>query len=115
MQWLQSIDIDLFRYINGTLVNPVFDVLMPLVSGNAFFMPALVVGGLLLLWKGGLRGFLFLLMVALAVGLCDGWLCREIKEALGRQRPFLILSDVRCLIGKGGSGSMPSSHAANWF
>jgi len=54
-------------------------------------------------------------MLALSVGLCDGWICRMIKDVVARPRPFLTLTDVHCLIGKGGSFSMPSSHAANWF
>ena len=38
-----------------------------------------------------------------------------IKHAVGRPRPFLGLSDVHLLVGKGSSGSMPSSHASSWF
>ena len=115
MDWLLKLDIDLFRLINDAGSNPFFDKIMPFVSGNAFFYPAIVVLGLLLIWKGGSRGIICILMLALSVGLCDGWICRVIKEVAARPRPFLTLSDVHCLIGKGGSFSMPSSHAANWF
>ncbi len=54
-------------------------------------------------------------MLALIVALGAGLVGRTLKEAIGRERPFLVLPDVRCLVGKGGSGSFPSSHAANWF
>src|SRR4051812_18284059 len=110
MQWLQTIDQELFRFINERLANPVLDRLMPLASGNAFFYPILVLLCLFLIYKGGARGVLCVLMLALAVGLCDGWICRTLKQAIGRERPFMVLENVRCLIGKGGAPSMPSSH-----
>jgi 4-amino-4-deoxy-L-arabinose transferase-like glycosyltransferase/membrane-associated phospholipid phosphatase len=119
MHWLQTCDVELLRFINQTLSNSVLDVVMPFASGSelsvGLLYPTLVIAGLVLLWKGGARGAVFLLMLALAVGLTDGLVCNTIKHALGRPRPFLVLPDVHCLIGKGGSGSMPSSHAANWF
>src|SRR6266536_2048446 len=115
MEWLLKLDIDVFRLINETGSNPLFDKIMPFISGNALFYPAIVILGLLLIWKGRSRGIICILMLALSVGLCDGWICRLIKEVVARPRPFLMLSDVHCLIGKGGSFSMPSSHAANWF
>jgi membrane-associated phospholipid phosphatase len=115
MDWLLKLDVDLFRLINETGSNPLFDKIMPFISGNAFFIPALVILGVLLICKGRSRGIICVLMLALAVGLCDGWICRLIKEVVARPRPFLTLNDVHVLIGKGGSFSMPSSHAANWF
>src|SRR5215475_177991 len=115
MDWLLNLDVAVFRLINEAGSNPLFDKIMPFVSGNAFFYPALVLLGVLLIWKGRSRGIICILMLALAVGLCDGWICRLIKEVVARPRPFVTLSDVHCLIGKGGSFSMPSSHAANWF
>ena len=115
MHSLQAFDITAFRFINGELVNPVLDVVMPFVSGNAFFVPLLALAAIALLWKGGVRGVVFLLILAVAIAITDGWLCKEIKQAVGRERPFLALSDVRCLVGRGGSPSLPSNHAANWF
>jgi membrane-associated phospholipid phosphatase len=114
MQWFQNLDADLFRFINQTLINPIFDRLMPFASGNDYFHPALVLLGLFLLWKGGRRGVMFLVMVALIVPLGDG-LCSIIKNAVGRDRPFLALHEVHLLVGRAGSHSMPSGHATNWF
>ena len=126
-----------FRFINGTLSNPFFDVLMPLASGNKFFFPALIAVGILLLWKGGKRGCLFLVMIALILGPGDGLVCNTIKRAIARPRPFVELEEVRLPMSKGrhapappmvseqtdaqspenlpNHNSMPSSHAANWF
>lgn len=115
MDSLLQLDISLFRFIHQTGSNPLFDKVMPFVSGNAFFYPALVILAVLLICKGRSRGIICILMLALSVSLCDGWICRLIKEVVARPRPFLTLSDVHPLVGKGGSFSMPSSHAANWF
>jgi len=115
MHWLQALDIELFRFINLTLINPVFDVVMPFVSGNVFFHPALLLLGILLIWRGGGRGLLCLSMLIVVVSLGDGLVTNMLKHAIGRDRPFLAMPDVHCLVGKTGSGSMPSSHAANWF
>src|SRR5436190_2233665 len=90
MQWFQSLDSDLFQFINHKLVNPLFDALMPFASGNDYFRPAVVILGILLVWKGGVRGLLCILMLALIVPLGDG-LCGQIKNAVGRDRPFLAL------------------------
>jgi 4-amino-4-deoxy-L-arabinose transferase-like glycosyltransferase/membrane-associated phospholipid phosphatase len=115
MHWVQSLDIDLFRFANDSLRNPILDVLMPFVSGNAFFHPALALLAILLVWKGRARGVVCVLMLALVLAVGDGFICNTLKHAIGRPRPFLALEDVHLLVGRSGSGSMPSSHAANWF
>jgi 4-amino-4-deoxy-L-arabinose transferase-like glycosyltransferase/membrane-associated phospholipid phosphatase len=115
MHWLQTLDRDLFRFINLKLVNPVFDVLMPFLSGNTFFFPSVAVLICLLIWKGGLRGVVCVLVAALVVFVGDGLIINMLKHAIARDRPYLVIEDTHRLVGKGGSGSMPSAHAANWF
>ena len=139
MDWLQALDIELFRLINLELANPVFDAVMPFVSGNPFFSPLLLVATILLVWNGRGRGMLCVLMLALIVPLGDGMVCRTLKQAVARPRPFVTLPEVhrpgrnpssavmspspavRTAEGspasppKGDFASMPSSHAANWF
>jgi membrane-associated phospholipid phosphatase len=132
-------DVGVFRFINGTLSNRVFDVVMPFASGNRFFFPALALVGILLLWKGGKRGRLCLLMLALILWPADSFICNTIKHAVARPRPFVALANVRqpaatiknraahvprmerwqsdfgSPAGEPNHNSMPSSHAANWF
>ena len=115
MSFLQSMDAWLFRHINGSLQNPVFDVLMPWLSGNPVFFPALGCLAIGLLWKGGLRGRLFVILLALVLLIGDTLLIGPLKAALARPRPFLSLEQVHLLVGRGGSGSFPSSHASTWF
>jgi len=139
MDWLQSLDAELFRFINLRLINPVCDVLMPFVSGNALFRPLLLLTGIVLIWKGRKRGLLCVLMLALILPLGDGLICNNIKHAVGRPRPFVVIPEVHrpgrnpdsanmapspmpqeqkaapSSDAKGDYASMPSSHAANWF
>jgi membrane-associated phospholipid phosphatase len=138
VHWFQALDSGLFHFINQTLSNPVFDVVMPFASGNRFFFPAVLVAAALLLGKGGARGRLCLLMLLLIVWPGDSLVCNTIKHAVARPRPFVTLADARLpaasktgpaaaatmgspgnsagpVPGKTGYNSMPSSHAANWF
>jgi 4-amino-4-deoxy-L-arabinose transferase-like glycosyltransferase/membrane-associated phospholipid phosphatase len=112
--WFYALDAGLFQWLNHALSNPVFDVLMPWLSGNAAFVPAAALAIGALLWRGGLRGRLCVLLLALVIALTDGVVCKQLKKAVGRERPFMSLPDARVLVGKGASGSFPSSHAANW-
>jgi len=115
MQQLQLIDESLFRFVNQSLANPLFDLLMPHLAGHPAFLPAVALATIVLLWKGGTRGRLFVVFLLLAVILGDTLVLKTLKEAVGRVRPCAALPDAILRIGPGGSGSMPSSHAANWF
>ncbi|MCD6049925.1 MAG: arnT [Verrucomicrobia bacterium] len=115
MDWLLALDRDLFRFGNEALSNPLFDAVMPFFSGNPFFVPVALVLGIWMLIKGGTRGRLCIFFLILAVAIGDGIICKSLKEALGRPRPFNDIEDTIMRVGKGGSGSLPSSHAANWF
>ena len=47
MHWLQTLDTDLFHFINRSLSNPLFDRLMPVLSGNGvmqWFVLAVFIG-----------------------------------------------------------------------
>src|SRR6266568_2854442 len=115
MHWLQTLDAGLFRFINLTLSNPVFDAVMPFASGNIFFFPALALVAAFLVWKGGPRGSLCVVLLVLIVWLGDSLVCNTIKHAIGRPRPFWTVSEAHTLVGRSQSYSLPSSHAANWF
>lgn len=115
MSWLQSLDTGLFRFINLKLANPVFDAIMPFFAGNPFFIPFVAALGIALLWKGGVRGRLFIVVLALCLGLSDGLVINQVKHFTGRIRPSLDIPDARVLVGAGSMGSMPSGHAAMWF
>ena len=116
----QSLDTAVFRFINGTLSNPLFGNaeshgVMPFLAWNGLFLPAVICLAVWMLWKGGTKGRLFVPLMLLVVAIGDGVICDTLKDTFQRPRPFMGLEDVNLLVGKGGSGSMPSSHSANWF
>ena len=139
MHWLQTLDAELFRFINLTLVNPVLDMGMPLASHNALFGPLVLLAAVLLVWRGRARGVLCVLMLALILPLGEGMVCNILKHAIARPRPYAALPDVHRPGSNASSDnmapapspqvvqttppsyppgsltSMPSSHAANWF
>ena len=112
---LESLDVSLFRAINKGLSNDLFDKLMPIFAWNAWFVPALLLLAIGLLWKGGPRGRIFVFLLALVLAMGDGLVINTIKHAVARPRPFNNISDLNLLVGYGRSASMPSSHTATWF
>jgi 4-amino-4-deoxy-L-arabinose transferase-like glycosyltransferase/membrane-associated phospholipid phosphatase len=119
MHWLQSLDTGLFYLVNHSLSNPLFDWLMPRLSGGEgvmrWFVLAVVILALGALCFGNARARLCtvtMLIVSLAGNV---FVVNVIKHALHRPRPCLTLPDVIERLGCTSSGSMPSAHAANWF
>jgi len=114
MSWLESVDLALFRFINLKLSNAVFDAILPQFAGNAWFIPLAILLAVWLIWKGGSRGRLFVLMLALILSLGDGLIINTIKKAINRPRPYHAAPEAHLLVGKGSSGSLPSSHTSTW-
>lgn len=108
-------DLALFRFINLKLANLFLDTVMPPFAGNGWFTLALAALTGWLLWKGGRRGRLLVLMLALVIGLGDGFVINPLKKSIARPRPAHTVADARLLVGAGGVGSMPSSHTSTWF
>ncbi|HEY1661148.1 MAG TPA: glycosyltransferase family 39 protein [Verrucomicrobiae bacterium] len=119
MHWLQSLDTGLFYFINHSLSNPLFDWLMPVLSGGngvmRYFVPLAVFAALAAIVFGNTRARLCALMIVLVVGLGDPLIINTIKHLIARPRPCIALADAIARVGRTTSGSMPSAHAANWF
>jgi undecaprenyl-diphosphatase len=137
MHWLQTLDTNLFLFVNRSLVNPFFDWLMPVLSGGGemkiFLLAAAIAAGIALLCLGKQRARLCVLMLALVIPTNDGLICNTIKHAVARPRPFVTLPQARVfgqvgkgyvpqqvgendmVTNKGNHNSMPSGHAANIF
>lgn len=132
MHWLHTLDLALFHFINGTLANPFFDWLMPVLSGhNVPWLPVVVIAVPLMLVFGSVRLRVCALLMVLVVSLGDPLVVGTIKDSACRPRPFVTLHEAR-LFGHVGAGyvaplangklpananihSFPSAHAANWF
>ena len=102
MSWLQSLDVALFRFINLTLSNALFDSVMPFFSGNSFFVPLLIVLAAILIWREGVRGRVCLVMLTLVICLGDPLILNSIKHAAGRLRPFNDIPEAITRVGRGG-------------
>ncbi len=102
------------RFINQDLSHPILDALMRPLAWNDFFVPALLVAAFFLVWKGGIRARVFVLLSIVIIALGDMLVINSLKHAIERPRPFNDVPDLNLLVGKGRSHSMPSSHSSSW-
>ena len=118
IEFLYSIDVVVFFFINHTLANPVFDLLMPFITDINKNKPALILIGvfiLYVLWKGGKTGRITISLLIITIIISDQTNSSFLKELFGRIRPCRVLDGVRMLVDCGGGLSFPSSHAVNNF
>jgi len=114
MSGFSAFDAWTFHLINRSLQNPLFDLVMPILSTKRYFLlPAAVVILMFLVW-GGRRMWVVLAVAVVAVALSDLG-TNLIKAALHRTRPCQVISDVHLLAGCTRSFSLPSNHASNMF
>lgn len=119
-----GLDRQLFFLINHGTSFPLFDLLMPFLTGRGylFFFPFLGY----IFWKArtakargdsdfNLQVVLWAVCVSLFSLLLSDWMALEIKNIVMRQRPCNALEGVKLLAGCTGSYSMPSNHATNSF
>ncbi len=114
MNWAETLDTALLRFFNIELSNPVFDWLMPRLSHNPLFVPAVVLFCLFIAVKCGRRGRVALLLIVPALMIGDPLICNTLKHLIGRERPCWVVEGINVLVSKSRSGSMPSAHAFNW-
>lgn len=118
MDFLQNLDVSVFRFINGSLQNSVLDVLMPFITDLNRHTSVLVVVGLLLVLlfiKGGNKGKYAVVALAFGILFSDQLNSSVAKFILARPRPCHVLPYVHLLVGCGSGFSFPSSHAVNNF
>ena len=84
-------------------------------NSNVMFVPVLALLAIWLIWKGGVRGRLFVGFMLLTFIIGDPLIVNSLKKFIDRPRPFTALTDIHLLVGRTDNPSMPSGHAANWF
>lgn len=113
MQILNSIDTQIFVFLNQYIANPLFDFTMPVITNlNNWRIPIAIVW-LFLLIKGGRRGRVAAILLIPVLAMSDQMSSSVLKPLFGRIRPCHALDSVRLLVGCGGHLSFPSSHATN--
>jgi len=124
IELLQSFDSAVFHLLNGAIANPIFDVVMPVVTDlNRHWYGWILFGGswLALMTVGGKAGRAAALLLIPLITLSDQISSNYIKNIVMRPRPCHLVGGVpvadhlRLLVGCGGGFSFPSSHAVNNF
>ena len=114
MDGFRILDEAAFRWLNRVAVAPWLDPVARLLSGHPLFVPVLVVLALGLLWRGGPRGVVLVLVLGSAAGLANEFIAEPLKDWFQRPRPYAALPDAILRVGRGNPlGSMPSAHAMN--
>ncbi|MFN3739526.1 MAG: glycosyltransferase family 39 protein [Thermodesulfovibrionales bacterium] len=106
-----SPDIVLFRLINLHEPIPLLDSLMVFMTNKAYLFFFLFLA--IAVTKEGKRALLPISLLIIAWALSDG-IGNILKNAIERPRPFLVIEDVRMLVGHRSSFSFPSNHAATY-
>lgn len=115
MEWLFSLDHDLFVFINQKLACGFTDKVMPVVTNGSNWVIPVVIALLFMLWKGGRRGWGIVGGAVIVIALCDQSSAHWIKPWVGRIRPCHVVENVNLLMNCTDSFSFPSAHAANTF
>ena len=121
MNFIESIDRTLFRFLNYSLSNPVFDIFMPFITDQNVWGIPIAIAALAALIFGDKRTKFIMLGGILAVGLGDYISSGVMKPLFEQYRPCKELSDLVLRINCGGRLSFPSGHAtgtmvmAVWF
>jgi undecaprenyl-diphosphatase len=115
IEWLISVDKSLFRFLNSELANPIFDLVMPVVTDGLYLriLMAGIVVALLIFGRG--YGRVTALMCIVTIVITDQVTDNVLKPWIGRIRPCHALAGVHQLVDCGGGLSFPSAHAANTF
>ncbi len=118
LDYLNVIDTAVFRFLNISLANPVFDRVMPFLTDLNKQRIVLVAVATLLLWmiiRGDRSVRLAAILLIITIIISDQFSSSVIKYWILRERPCRILHDVRLLVSCGSGHSFPSSHAVNNF
>lgn len=115
IDFLYSIDVAIFRFINGTLANPVTDKLMPFITDVTHWYLVYVLLWFIILFKGGKYRVGLAIGMILLVIVSDQISSSLLKNLFERARPCKVLENVHLLVGCTDSYSFPSSHAVNNF
>ena len=118
VEFLYSIDVAVFFFLNHTIANPILDLVMPFLTDLNKQKPVLlliIVWIVLVLWKGGRTGRTTIAVLIVTIIISDQLNSSVFKEFFGRIRPCRALAGVRMLVDCGGGLSFPSSHAVNNF
>ena len=113
---LENIDRKILYLINDYLSNPIFDLFFVTITNEDLWAIPVIIGILILAFKGGNRARIAIGIILIATGVTDLTVVEVIKPAIARLRPSHTMGDtINVLIGRGGKYGFVSAHAANIF
>ena len=113
---LENIDRKILYLINDYLSNPIFDLFFVTITNEDLWAIPVIIGIIILAFKGGNRARIAIGIILIATGLTDLTVVEVIKPAIARLRPSHTMGDtINVLIGRGGKYGFVSAHAANIF
>jgi len=111
-----DIDKSIMIFLNKGISNPLFDLIMPIITSKDFLTVIGVILIFYLLIFAGKRGKIAFLVLLFSAGISDLICAQIIKPWIGRVRPsHEFIEYINLLVSKGGKWSFPSNHAANSF
>ena len=90
-----ALDQQLFFFLNADRGMPWLDKAWAVLSSLDFWMPGLILAGILVPWRGGFRARSMLACLLLSIGIMEGGIINPLKKTIGRQRPVDSLADMR--------------------
>ena len=115
IDFLYSLDLAGFYFLNNTISNPLFDKFFPFITNVKHWYIAYIIVWSILLIKGGRIGKIAAIGIILLIAASDQFNSSLLKNLFERVRPCNLLTDVNILVNCSGSFSFPSSHAVNNF
>lgn len=114
-----DLDYSTFHFINEIMVNPFFDVLMPIIRSKSFWIPlyVFIISFTFLNFKYRNAAFYILFLISTII-ISDFMSSQVIKKNVQRPRPChqnSTYEGARVLVHCGGGYSFTSSHATNHF
>ncbi len=115
LHYLKNIDYAIFHFINQTISNDIFDIVLPFLRDALNWIPLYLFLGFYLLFKYKIEAIKYVILIVIAFALADSISYHILKPWFCRLRPCHSLTlHARLVIGHcGGKWSFPSSHASN--
>jgi undecaprenyl-diphosphatase len=113
LEVLLAWDERVFYILNAELFHPMVDRLMLVVTDARNYRIPFIVGAIVTLFVGRIRGLRFLVLTVVSVVVADAIGNHVFKQVCLRTRPCIALEGVRLLVGCPNSPSFPSNHAVN--
>ncbi len=118
MNFIENLDHQIFFFINNTCHVRWLDALAPYYRSAFFWIPLYVFFISFIIINFGKKGVIYLLALALTVGVADTASSKIVKKTVQRIRPchnITLKDNIKLLVRCGGGFSFTSSHATNHF